>query len=76
MKKGTGTWYTEKGTEERPSATPGMVDLYRLGKFIATVPAQSEPTTRTVESASALGTPRTGEGAGATLSSTERRHTT
>jgi len=39
MKKGTGTWYTERGTVERPSATPGMVDLYRAGKFIATVPA-------------------------------------
>lgn len=33
------TWYSEVGTEERPSATPGMVDLYRAGKFIATVAA-------------------------------------
>ena len=40
MKQGTGTWYTEKGITERPSSTPGMVDLYRAGKFIATVPAK------------------------------------
>jgi len=39
MKKGTGKWYTEQGTVERPSSTPGMVNLYRAGKFIATVPA-------------------------------------
>jgi hypothetical protein len=38
-KKGTGSWYTEKGTVERPSSIPGMVDLYRAGKFIATVKA-------------------------------------
>ena len=41
MKKGTGTWYTEKGTEARPSNIPGMVALYRAGKFIALVPAKS-----------------------------------
>jgi hypothetical protein len=39
MKKGTGTWYTEKGTTESPSSIPGHVDLYRAGKFIATVKA-------------------------------------
>ena len=39
MKKRS-TWYSEKGTEERPSSVPGMVDLYRCGKFIATVAAQ------------------------------------
>jgi hypothetical protein len=33
------TWYSEQGTEERASAILGMVDLYRAGKFIATVPA-------------------------------------
>jgi len=38
-KKGTGSWYTEKGTVERPSNIPGHVDLYRAGKFIATVKA-------------------------------------
>ena len=32
------TWYSEQGTEERESSVPGMVDLYRAGKFIATVP--------------------------------------
>jgi hypothetical protein len=33
------SWYSEKGTTVRPSATPGHVDLYRCGKFIATVKA-------------------------------------
>lgn len=39
MKQGTGTWYTMKGIVERPSSVPGHVDLYRAGKFIATVKA-------------------------------------
>jgi len=34
-----GSWYTEKGTIEKPSSTPGYVDLYRCGKFVATVKA-------------------------------------
>jgi hypothetical protein len=34
------TWYSERGTVEKPNATdPTMVDLYRCGKFIATVKA-------------------------------------
>lgn len=33
------SWYTEKGTTERPSSIPGHVDLYRCGKYIATVRA-------------------------------------
>ena len=33
------SWYSEKSTEERPSSIPGHVDLYRCGKFIATVKA-------------------------------------
>ena len=38
-KKST-SWYSEKGTTERPNAIdPTMVDLYRCGKFIATVKA-------------------------------------
>jgi hypothetical protein len=40
MSKGRKSWYTEQGTEERPSKIAGMVDLYRCGKFIATVPAK------------------------------------
>ncbi len=36
-KKGTGTWYTELGTVEKPSSQPGMVELWRAGKFIALV---------------------------------------
>jgi len=39
MKRGNGKWYTERGTEERPSSIPGMVELWRCGKFIAVVPA-------------------------------------
>ena len=42
MKKGTGTWYTERGTEERPCSIPGMVALYRAGKFISFVPDKEE----------------------------------
>jgi hypothetical protein len=38
-KKKQASWYTEKGTTERPSSIPGHVDLYRCGKFIATVKA-------------------------------------
>ena len=38
MKKGTGTWYTEKGTYTEPSENPGMVKLMRAGKFLALVP--------------------------------------
>lgn len=34
------SWYTEQGTTERPSSIPGHVDLYRCGKFIATVLAK------------------------------------
>jgi hypothetical protein len=37
-KKGTGTWYTEKGTTTEPSEIKGMVKLMRAGKFIALVP--------------------------------------
>jgi len=38
MKKATGTWYTERGTEERPSSIPGHVELWRCGQFLAIVP--------------------------------------
>ena len=38
MKTGTGKWYTEKGTVEKPSTVSGMVELWRAGKFIALVP--------------------------------------
>jgi hypothetical protein len=38
------TWYSEQGTEERPSSIPGMVELYRAGKFISLVPAQAAET--------------------------------
>lgn len=41
MKKRS-TWYSEKGTETRPSSIPGMVALYRCGKFIGLVPAQTK----------------------------------
>ena len=41
MKK-SASWYSEKGTEERPSAIPGHVDLYRCGKFIASVPKETK----------------------------------
>lgn len=36
------TWYSEKGTVEKPSKVPGMVELHRCGKFIALVPAKKE----------------------------------
>lgn len=39
MKQGTGTWYTEKGTVEKPSSIPGHVELWRAGRYIATVKA-------------------------------------
>lgn len=42
VKVGTGSWYTEKGTEERPSSIPGMVELVRCGKLIAIVPAKKK----------------------------------
>jgi hypothetical protein len=38
----TKSWYSEQGTEERPSSLPGMVALYRCGKLIAHVPADDK----------------------------------
>lgn len=38
MTKKNSSWYTEKGTATRPCSIPGMVALYRCGKFIAFVP--------------------------------------
>ncbi len=38
--KNTSTWYSEKGTTTRPSSVPGYVNIYRCGKFIASVPAE------------------------------------
>lgn len=40
MKRGTGSWYTERGTYTEPSGTPGMDKLMRAGKFIALVPTK------------------------------------
>jgi hypothetical protein len=41
MKQGTGTWYTEKGTTEKPCPfDPSMVGLYRAGKLITYVPKE------------------------------------
>lgn len=42
MKKGTGTWYTEKATTTEPSNIQGMEWIVRCGKRIALVPIKKE----------------------------------
>lgn len=42
MKKGTGTWYTEKATTTAPSEIQGMEWIVRCGKRIALVPIKKE----------------------------------
>lgn len=42
MKKGTGSWYTDRNTTTEPSEIPGMEKLIRCGKFIALVPIKKE----------------------------------
>jgi hypothetical protein len=34
------SWYSMKGTTVGPSVIPGYVNVYRCGKFIASVPAE------------------------------------
>ena len=42
MKKGTGSWYTERNTTTEPSEIPGMEWIVRCGKRIALVPIKKE----------------------------------
>lgn len=42
MKKGTGSWYTERNTTTEPSEIPSMEWIVRCGKRIALVPIKKE----------------------------------
>ncbi len=42
MKKGTGTWYTEKGTTTEPSSIEGMEWIVRCGQRIALVKKETK----------------------------------
>lgn len=41
-KRGTSTWYTERGTYTEPSSIEGMEWICRCGKRIALVPIKKE----------------------------------